>query len=710
MTEIKKLEIDLGEGKILSLETGRVARQAGGSVIVRLGDTMVLATATFAETQRPGINFMPLLVDYEEKLYAAGKIPGGFFKREGKPSERAILTARLIDRSIRPLFPTGLRNDVQVVITPLSVDQENPPDILAIIGASTALMLAGVPFAGPLGAVRIAKLGERLVADPMVDQMKESVLDLVVSGTGKKIVMIEAGAEQVSEEDVLKSCNLALAKIGEIVKFQRKFIDMVGAEKVAFKLYAPHAEIEKFVVAAAEDKIKKALTITDREKQMAEMKIISDHLAEVSKTGDATLANLVKEYPFDIAEVMDNLEKKIMRDMVMRKGQRADGRKAEDIRPLHFEVGVLPRAHGSGIFTRGSTQVLTVVTLGSAGEEQILDGLSAEEETKRYMHHYNFPAFSVGEVRPLRGPGRREIGHGALAERALIPVLPDNLVFPYTIRLVSEVLSSNGSTSMASTCGSTLALMDAGIPIETPVTGISIGLITEGDKAVTLTDIQGLEDHLGDMDFKVAGSSRGITAIQLDVKIDGLTMEIVERTLTQAKVARLKILDEMLKIISAPRTDLSIYAPRITILKINPEKIGLVIGPGGKTIKKIIEETGAQIDIEDDGRVLITSNDPEGAKRAFDIISQMTMEINPGDVFFGKVVRLMAFGAFVEMVPGKDGLVHISQISPQRIARVEDAVKLGDEVWVKVMEIDDMGRYNLSMKAVTEEDKKKKRA
>ncbi|MFA4859055.1 MAG: polyribonucleotide nucleotidyltransferase, partial [Candidatus Margulisiibacteriota bacterium] len=549
-----------------------------------------------------------------------------------------------------------------------------------------------------------------LVADPMVDQMKESVLDLVVSGTGKKIVMIEAGAEQVSEEDVLKSCNLALAKIGEIVKFQRKFIDMVGAEKVAFKLYAPHAEIEKFVVAAAEDKIKKALTITDREKQMAEMKIISDHLAEVSKTGDATLANLVKEYPFDIAEVMDNLEKKIMRDMVMRKGQRADGRKAEDIRPLHFEVGVLPRAHGSGIFTRGSTQVLTVVTLGSAGEEQILDGLSAEEETKRYMHHYNFPAFSVGEVRPLRGPGRREIGHGALAERALIPVLPDNLVFPYTIRLVSEVLSSNGSTSMASTCGSTLALMDAGIPIETPVTGISIGLITEGDKAVTLTDIQGLEDHLGDMDFKVAGSSRGITAIQLDVKIDGLTMEIVERTLTQAKVARLKILDEMLKIISAPRTDLSIYAPRITILKINPEKIGLVIGPGGKTIKKIIEETGAQIDIEDDGRVLITSNDPEGAKRAFDIISQMTMEINPGDVFFGKVVRLMAFGAFVEMVPGKDGLVHISQISPQRIARVEDAVKLGDEVWVKVMEIDDMGRYNLSMKAVTEEDKKKKRA
>jgi polyribonucleotide nucleotidyltransferase len=547
------------------------------------------------------------------------------------------------------------------------------------------------------------------MADPTVDQMKESVLDLVVSGTGKKIVMLEAGADQVSEGDVLKACNLALAKIGEIVKFQRKFVDLVGAEKVSFKLYEPHAEIEKFVVAAAEGKIKQALSISDREKQMTELKNISDHLAEVSKTSDPALAKLVAENPFDIAEVMDNLEKKIVREMVIKQGRRADGRKVEDIRPLHFEVGVLPRAHGSGIFTRGSTQVLTVVTLGSAGEEQILDGLSAKEETKRYMHHYNFPAFSVGEVRPLRGPGRREIGHGALAERALIPVLPDETVFPYTIRLVSEVLSSNGSTSMASTCGSTLALMDAGVPIETPVTGISIGLITEGDKAVTLTDIQGLEDHLGDMDFKVAGSSRGITAIQLDVKIDGLTMEIVERTLHQAKAARLKILDEMLRIISSPRPDLSKYAPRITVLQINPEKIGLVIGPGGKTIKKIIEETGAQIDIEDDGRVLITSTDPAGAQRAYDIIAQMTMEINPGDVFLGKVVRIMPFGAFVEMVPGKDGLVHISQISPQRIARVEDAVKLGDEVWVKVLEIDDMGRYNLSMKLVTEEDKKRKR-
>ncbi|MBU0687201.1 MAG: polyribonucleotide nucleotidyltransferase [Candidatus Margulisbacteria bacterium] len=707
MSKIKTIEMDFGEGKKLGLETGRVARQAAGSVIVKIGDTMVMATVSYAETQRPGINFMPLLVDYEEKLYAAGKIPGGFFKREGRPSEKAILTARLIDRSIRPLFPKGLRNDVQVVITPLSVDQENPPDVPAIVAASAALSIAGVPFAGPLGACRIAKIGDQYITNPVIDQMKESDLDIVIVGTKDKIMMIEAGVKQLSEEVMMEACKLALSHIKKMVEVQEKFMKEVGVTKVEFEMYVPLPEIEKFVVSNAQDKIKKALAITDREKQNDALDKIREELKETAKTASAEIAKLVTERPHDIGEVIDKIEKKIVREMVIKDGKRVDGRKADELRDLNFEVGILPRAHGSGLFSRGTTQVLTVLTLGAAGEEQIIDGLNVEDETKRYMHHYNFPAFSVGEVRPIRGPGRREIGHGALAEKALVPVLPSEEKFPYTIRLVSEVLSSNGSTSMASTCGSTLALLDAGVPLEKPVAGISIGLITDGDKAVTLIDIQGLEDHLGDMDFKVTGTDKGITAIQLDIKIHGLTLEIVKKALDQAKDTRLKILKEMAKVIGKPREELSKYAPRITSIQINPEKIGLVIGPGGKNIKKIVEETGVQIDINDDGQVLITSADPVGAKKAEKIIKQLTMEINVGDVFFGKVMRIMAFGAFVEMVPGKDGLVHISQIAPQRIAKVEDKVNIGDEVWVKVIEVDEKGRVNLSMKAVTEEDKKR---
>lgn len=705
MSKVQKIEMDYGDGKKLTIETGRVAQQAAGSVILRVGDTMVLVTTTYAQTKRPGINFMPLLIDFEEKLYAAGKIPGGFFKREGKPSEKAILSARVVDRSIRPLFPKDLRNDIQVVITPLSVDQENPPDILGIIGASQALVLSGVPFKGPIGAVRIAKDGDKFIVNPTVEQIAASDFEIVIAGTEDKILMIEAGINQLSEEVVLKACELALKHIKEMVKTQNKFAKQVGVEKVEFEMYAPKPEIEKFVQKEAQDKIKKALLITDKEKRSEELAKISEAVAEKAKA-DAALAKLIDENPHDIGEVIEKIEKKIVREMIIKDGKRIDGRKLDELRELNFEVGTLPRAHGSGIFTRGTTQVLTVVTLGAAGEEQIIDGLNVDEETKRYMHHYNFPAFSVGEVRPMRGPGRREIGHGALAEKALIPVLPPEEKFPYTIRLVSEVLSSNGSTSMASTCGSTLALMDAGVPIETPVAGISIGLVTEGNKAVTLTDIQGLEDHLGDMDFKVTGTNKGITAIQLDVKIDGLTLDTVKKTLAQAKATRLKILDGMKKVIEKPRAELSEYAPRITSIKINPEKIGVVIGPGGKMIKKITEETGVQIDIEEDGTVLVTSSDPVGSKKAVKIIEQLTMEIKRGDVFFGKVVRILPFGAFVEMVPGKDGLVHISQIAQKRIAKVEDAVNIGDEVWVKVQEVDDMGRYNLTMKAVTEEDKK----
>jgi len=700
---VKKVELDLGGGKVLSLETGRMAKQAGGAVVVRLGDTMVLATATSSGTPRPGIDFFPLLVDYEEKLYAIGKIPGGFFKREGRPTEIAILTARRIDRPIRPLFPKGYRNDVQIVITPLSVDQDTPPDILAINAASTALSISDAPFDGPIGAVRVVQVDGQLIVDPNYDQINQSDLDLVVAGTEDAISMIECGSDEVDEKVVLEGVKLAHKRIKEVIKLQKDLVKQIGVKKSEVTLYEPNEEIAKYVMNKAAGKIEAAMGIEDKGKQMDEIDKIKEDLAAGM---DEELKKLAANSPADLKNVINDIQKKAVRKLILEKGKRPDGRKFDEIREIKCEVGVLPRAHGSALFSRGETQVLTVATLGALGEEQRLEGLSPEE-SKRYMHHYNFPAYSVGEVRPLRGPGRREIGHGALAEKSLLPVVPTEDKFPYTIRLVSEVLGSNGSTSMASTCGSTLALMDCGVKISNPVAGISIGLVTDGKKEVMFTDIQGIEDFFGDMDFKVAGTKKGITGIQVDVKVKGLSLGLIEKALKQAKDARMKILDKMLGAISAPREELSKYAPSVISIKINPEKIGAVIGPGGKMIRKITEETGAQIDIEDDGTVLITATDPEGGKRALKMVEDITFEPKVGDVYKGKVVKIMAFGAFVQIAPGKEGLVHISEIAPRRINKVEDVLKLGDEVIVKLKEVDDMGRNNFSIRAVTPEEKQK---
>ncbi len=700
----KKVSLDLGGGKSLTLETGRMAKQASGSVEVRLGDTMVIATTVMSDFPRPGINFFPLLVDYEEKLYAAGRIPGSFFKREGRPTENAILTSRRIDRPIRPLFPKGFRNDVQLVITPLSVDNENPPDILAIIGSSAALAISDIPFDTLIAAARVAKVGDKLIIDPTFTEMQDSEMDLVVAGSKDKILMIECGAQEVPEADIIKGIKEAHERIKDVIKLQEQLVKAVGKKKKQVALYEPNEQIAKYIDDNAAKQITAAMDIAikaDRDNELAKIK---EELVQGIK--DETLKKLFEDNMADIGNVIENIQKKAVRKMILEKDKRPDGRALDEIRELNAEVGIVPRVHGSAIFSRGETQCLTVATLGALGEEQRLDGLSPEE-TKRYMHHYNFPAYSVGEVRPLRGPGRREIGHGALAERSLLPVVPDEEKFPYTIRLVSEVLSSNGSTSMAATCGSTLALMDAGVKIDNPVAGISVGLIQEGSQEKLLTDIQGIEDFYGDMDFKVSGTRKGVTGIQVDVKTDGLSHDLIAKIFAQANGARNKILDKIESVIAKPRAELSEFAPRVTSIMIDPDKIGLVIGPGGKNIKRIIEETEAQIDIEDDGRVLITSANAEGAKKAEQIIRDMTYEPKIGEVFKGKVVKIMPFGAFVEMVPGKDGLVHVSQISNQRVARVEDALKLGQEVYVKLVEVDDRGRNNLSIKAVTEEDKKR---
>jgi len=696
---IKKVEMKIG-GQTLSLETGRVAREAGGAVIVRIGDTMTLATATMSETIREGIDFFPLLVDFEEKLYAAGKIPGGFFKREGRPTEKAILTARLVDRPMRPLFPEGFRNDVQIVVTPLSVDQDNPPDVLAMIGASTALTISEIPFNGPAAGVRVAKVGKDFITFPNSEQMSKSDLDIVVAGTADAIMMVEAGSDEVSEEDLLKAIEVAHAEIKQIVKLQEDLKKIAGKEKFKPEIYEPDPAIKKFISGKVSSDIEKALNITDRDKQTEELKRIAKEAEKSIKEGkDESLKAAVEERPYDIKNVVEEVEKKIVRDMILKRNVRPDGRKLNEIRPISCEVGLLPRAHGSGLFTRGTTQVLSVATLGSAGEEQRIEGLEPEESTKRYLHHYNFPAFSVGEVKPLRGPGRREIGHGALAERALLPVIPNEDKFPYTIRIVSEVLMSNGSTSMASTCGSTLALMDAGVPISSPVAGIAMGLIMGEGKHAILTDIQGVEDHLGDMDFKVAGTRKGVTALQMDIKVKGISIEIMRKAVEQAKEGRMFILDKMEKLISGPRAELSQYAPRVIILTIPVDKIGMVIGPGGKNIKKIIEESGAQIDIEDDGKIYITTPDVNAAEKAKKSIEAITFEPKVGETYLGKVTRIENFGAFVEIAPGKQGLVHISQLADRRIARVEEVCKIGDEFTVKVIKIDEQGRIDLSKKA-----------
>ena len=685
-------------GRQLKVELNKVAKQANGAAFVHYGDTVVLVTATCSDAPREGIDFFPLTVDYEERLYAVGKIPGGFIKREGRPSEKAIQSARLIDRPLRPLFPKGFRNDVHVVATIMSVDQNNSPEIAALFGASCALSISDIPFAGPVGAVIVGLVDGQYVINPTLEQAEKSLLHLVVAGTKENVLMVEAGAKEVSEQQILEAIEFGHKTIKELVAFQEKIMAEVGKEKREVPLFIPDPELEEAVRTYALDKLTAA--IRTEEKLARE-----DNIAAVKQE---VLEHFLEEYPEqegEIKEIFDNLLRERVRQMILEEEIRPDGRGLREIRPVSCEVGILPRVHGSGLFTRGQTQVLTALTLGAISDEQILDGLDLEE-SKRFMHHYNFPPYCVGEARPIRGPGRREIGHGALAERALEAVIPDETDFPYTIRLVSEVLESNGSSSMASVCGSTLALMDGGVPIKAPVAGIAMGLVSEGEQYKILTDIQGMEDFLGDMDFKVAGTKDGITALQMDIKANSITSRVLAEALEQAREARLFILEKMLATIEKPRPNLSPYAPRIIIIEIDPDKIRDVIGPGGKTVRKITEETGVKIDIEDDGKVFIASVDEEAGQRALKMVQDLTRDVEIGGIYTGRVTRLMNFGAFVEFLPGKEGLVHISQLSPNRVKRVEDVVKVGDEILVKVTDIDRQGRINLSRKQAITSAKK----
>ncbi len=686
-----RVEVDIA-GRTLSLETGYWARQADGAVVVRYGDTVVLVTATMSAAPREGIDFLPLTCDYEEKMFAAGKIPGGFFKREGRPGERAILSARLMDRPLRPLFPKGFRNDVQVIATVLSTDQENAPDILAVVGASAALAISPIPFLGPIGAVRIGLLNGQLVVNPSLRDLDErrSDLDLVVAGTRDAITMVEAGAREVPEERILEALDLAHGEIRRVIDAIDELVRQAGQPKVPVETEEIPPEVEAAVREVAVPRLRTALRNPDK---LARERA----LAEVAAGVQGELAERFPGQAKVIADLVDALTKAEVRRMILDEGISPDGRTPTEIRPLQAQVGVLPRVHGSGLFTRGQTQVLTTCTLGTGEDEQIIDDLSLRER-KRYLHHYDFPPYSVGEVRPLRSPGRREIGHGALAERAVEPMIPPEEEWPYAIRLVSLVLESNGSTSMASVCGSTLALMDAGVPIKKPVGGIAMGLITgpDGDDRVAiLTDIQGIEDAMGDMDFKVAGTRDGITALQMDIKIRGLSREIMARALAQAREARLRIIDVIEQAIPAPRPTLSPYAPRIFTMQINPDKIREVIGPSGRVINRITAETGVKIEVEQDGRVLIASTNEAAAARARQMIEEIVREAKPGQVYRGRVTRLMNFGAFVEIFPGKEGLVHISELAA-RGTRLEDVVKVGDELEVQVKEIDSLGRVNLT--------------
>lgn len=678
-------------GREFVVETGKMAQLSNGSALIRYGDTAILCTATASAKPREGIGFFPLSVDYEERLYSVGKIPGGFMRREGRPTENAILASRVIDRSIRPLFPSDLRNDVSVVTTVLSVEQDNEPELAAMIGASIALSISDIPFGGPIGAVHIGYVDGEFILNPTGEQREKSKMQLTVSGTEKKVVMIEAGADEIDEDIMFNAIKFAHENIIKICEFINSIVEELGKPDFEYEHIVVDEQLYNDIKEFALDKIKMALDTDD--------KTIRD--AKISEITEEVFTHFEEAYPDmqkQMADAIYKLEKFVVRRWILDEGKRVDGRTLSDMRPLSAEVGILPRAHGSGLFARGQTQVLTVATLGAFGDIQKLDGID-EEEYKRYMHHYNFPSYSVGETRPSRGPGRREIGHGALAERALEPVIPSEEEFPYAIRLVSEVLSSNGSTSQGSVCGSTLALMDAGVPIKAPVAGISCGLVTEQDRYITMVDIQGVEDFFGDMDFKVAGTKKGITAIQMDIKIDGLTYEIIEEALTKTRDARYYILDEvMLKAIGQPREELSRYAPKVISLHIDPEKIRDVIGSGGKVIQKIVADTNAKIDIEDDGRVLIYAPDQESGNMAKKIIEGIVKEPQVGEVYMGKVVRIMTFGAFVEFLPGKDGLVHISKLDNKRVEKVEDVVNIGDEILVKVIEIDKQGRINLSHK------------
>lgn len=683
-------------GRPFSVEIGEVAQLAKGSALIRYGETSVLAIAAASKKPREGMDFFPLSVDYEEKQYAVGKIPGGFLKREGRPSEKAILNSRLIDRPIRPLFPKGFRNDVQVVTTVMSVEQDNAPEIAAMIGASIALSISDIPFDGPTGSVAVGLIDGEFILNPTEAQREVSDLSLTVAGTKDAIMMVEAGANEVSEETMLEAILFAHEEIKKIVAFQEEIVAAVGVEKKDYTLYLPTDELTAEVEAFVGRKMHEAVHTEDKTERLENIDAVKTEVVE-------HFGELYPEQLNDIDTILTALQKKEVRSLILVDRIRPDNRKMDEVRPITAKIDYIPRVHGSGLFTRGETQVLSIATLGVLRDAQVLDGLSNDTE-KRYMHQYNFPGYSVGEARPMRSPGRREIGHGALAERALLPMIPPEEEFPYAIRVVSEVLSSNGSTSQASVCGSSLALMAAGVPLKKPVAGVAMGLIKEDEKLAILTDIQGMEDFLGDMDFKVAGTKDGITAIQMDIKIHGIDREILTQALEQARIGRMHILGIMNEEISEPRAELSPYAPRIMTMTINPDKIRDVIGSGGKVINKIIEETGVKIDIEDDGTIYIASEDGVAADKAKAIIEDIVKEVEVGEVYTGEVVRIMNFGAFVSLPGGKDGLIHISKLAKERVKSVEDVVKLGDVVTVKVVEIDDKGRINLSRKACLPKD------
>ncbi|MCD8502509.1 MAG: polyribonucleotide nucleotidyltransferase [Bacillaceae bacterium] len=698
MENEKQLKFSMNwAGRELTFEIGEFAKQANGAVMVRYGETAVLATVTASKTPKP-LNFFPLTVNYEERLYAVGKIPGGFIKREGRPSENAILTSRLIDRPIRPLFPDGFRNEVQVVSMVMSKDQNCSSEMAAMLGSSLALCISDIPFDGPIAGVTVGRVDGEFIINPTTEQLEKSDIHLVVAGTKDAINMVEAGADEVPESVMLEAIMFGHDEIKRLVAFQEEIVSKLGTiEKMEVILHQVDPEVDKLVRDLADKDLREAVQVQEKHARQEAIDLVMERT--VTHFGENEEINID-----EVKEILHKIVKEEVRRLITKEKIRPDGRAKDEIRPLSSKIDILPRTHGSGLFTRGQTQALSVCTLGALGDVQILDGLGIEE-SKRFMHHYNFPLFSVGETGPIRGPGRREIGHGALGERALEPIIPSEKTFPYTIRLVSEVLESNGSTSQASICASTLAMMAAGVPIKSPVAGIAMGLISDGEDYTVLTDIQGMEDHLGDMDFKVAGTKDGVTALQMDIKISGINRAILEEALEQAHRGRLHILDNMLEAISEPKSELSQYAPKILMLTINPDKIRDVIGPSGKVINKIIEETGVKIDIEQDGTVFISSVDPDMNNKAKQIIEDIVREVEVGQTYLGTVKRIEKFGAFVEIFKGKDGLVHISQLAEERVNKVEDVVSIGDEILVKVTEVDNQGRVNLSRKAVLKEQK-----
>ncbi|MBP6963309.1 MAG: polyribonucleotide nucleotidyltransferase [Armatimonadetes bacterium] len=691
---IEQVEMEVG-GRKLTIQTGELAKQADGSVLVTMGDTHVLATATMSATPRAGVDFFPLSCDYEERKYAVGKIPGGFVKRGGRPSEKAITTSRLIDRPLRPLFPDGMRHEVQVIAIPLSFDRDIPGDVLAITGASAALSISRIPFAGPIAAVRMARIEGEWVINPSLESLADSDLNMVVAGTRDTVTTVDADAKGVTEDEVIEAVRIAHDEIRRICELQDELVKKVGQPKAEVELHKIDEELLQAVRDAAGQEIMDAIQQPEKAAREEGIRLLNKEIVD----------RMAPDYPereSELAEAVDKIVKQAVRTLIFEKNQRPDGRRPDEVRPISCRVGLLPRVHGSGLFTRGQTQALTTLTLGALDDAQMVDTLE-EDGYKRYMHFYNFLPFSTGETKMMRGPGRREVGHGVLAEKALTPMIPPQEEFPYALLLTSEILESNGSSSMASVCGSTLALMDAGVKLKAPVAGAAMGLMSDGDKYVILSDIMGMEDFSGDMDFKVAGTADGITAIQMDTKIEGISMDVVRDALAQARNARLHILGEMMKAISEPREEMSPYAPRVLIIEIHPEKIGDVIGPGGKVIKKIEAETGASISIEQDGHVYITAVDKAGGEAAYKMVDDITRDVRPGETYVGTVTRTMPFGAFVEILPGREGLVHISELAPHRVERTEDICKVGDELLVKVIELNPQGKISLTRKGCTEQ-------